>query len=56
LHVPGIKKGDIFGERSERIFVEFSYSRARQGKHATGQLRVMNGSGGATGILPLSGK
>ena len=27
LHVPGVKKVDIFGERSERIFVEFSYAR-----------------------------
>jgi multidrug efflux pump subunit AcrB len=27
LHVPGVKKVDIFGERPERIFVEFSYAR-----------------------------
>src|ERR687897_2012977 len=27
LHVPGVKKVDIFGERPERIFVEFSYPR-----------------------------
>ncbi|WP_119303693.1 efflux RND transporter permease subunit [Dongia deserti] len=27
LHVPGVKKVDIFGERPERIFVEFSYGR-----------------------------
>ncbi|MGC1711675.1 MAG: efflux RND transporter permease subunit [Methyloceanibacter sp.] len=27
LHVPGVKKVDIFGERPERIFVEFSYSK-----------------------------
>jgi multidrug efflux pump subunit AcrB len=27
LHVPGVKKVDIFGERAERIFVEFSYAR-----------------------------
>ena len=27
LHVPGVKKVDILGERSERIFVEFSYPR-----------------------------
>src|SRR5439155_25928682 len=25
LHVPGVKKVDIFGERPERIFIEFSY-------------------------------
>ena len=25
LHVPGVKKVDILGERPERIFVEFSY-------------------------------
>src|SRR3982751_2064338 len=27
LHVPGVKKVNILGERPERIFVEFSYSR-----------------------------
>src|SRR5207247_6487391 len=27
LHVPGVKKVDIVGERPERIFVEFSYER-----------------------------
>ena len=27
LHVPGVKKIDIVGERPERIFVEFSYER-----------------------------
>ncbi|WP_322022223.1 efflux RND transporter permease subunit [Burkholderia sp. BCC1977] len=27
LHVPGVKKIDIVGERPERIFVEFSYAR-----------------------------
>src|SRR4051812_32662228 len=27
LHVPGVKKVDILGERAERIFVEFSYAR-----------------------------
>lgn len=27
LHVAGVKKVDIFGERPERIFVEFSYAR-----------------------------
>jgi len=27
LHVPGVKKVNIFGERPERIFVEFSYER-----------------------------
>ena len=27
LHVPGVKKVDILGERPERIFVEFSYPR-----------------------------
>ena len=27
LHVPGVKKVDILGERAERIFVEFSYTR-----------------------------
>ncbi len=27
LHVPGVKKVDIMGERPERIFVEFSYAR-----------------------------
>src|SRR5207237_9251673 len=27
LHVPGVKKADIVGERPERIFVEFSYER-----------------------------
>jgi len=27
LHVPGVKKVDIVGERPERIFVEFSYQR-----------------------------
>jgi multidrug efflux pump subunit AcrB len=27
LHVPGVKKVDIVGERPERIFVEFSYKR-----------------------------
>lgn len=27
LHVPGVKKVDIVGERPERIFVNFSYSR-----------------------------
>lgn len=27
LHVPGVKKVDILGERPERIFVEFSYER-----------------------------
>src|SRR5216683_945687 len=27
LHLPGVKKVDIFGERPERIFVEFSYDR-----------------------------
>jgi multidrug efflux pump subunit AcrB len=27
LHVPGVKKADILGERPERIFVEFSYPR-----------------------------
>jgi hypothetical protein len=41
LHVPGINKVDMFGEGSERIFVEFSYSRARQGNHATCPLRVI---------------
>ena len=27
LHVPGVKKVDIFGERPERIYVNFSYAR-----------------------------
>ena len=27
LHVPGVKKVNILGERPERIFVEFSYAR-----------------------------
>jgi multidrug efflux pump subunit AcrB len=27
LHVPGVKKVNLFGERPERIFVEFSYNR-----------------------------
>src|SRR5258708_21151645 len=27
LHVPGVKKVTILGERPERIFVEFSYDR-----------------------------
>jgi multidrug efflux pump subunit AcrB len=27
LHVPGVKKVDILGERPEKIFVEFSYAR-----------------------------
>jgi multidrug efflux pump subunit AcrB len=27
LHVPGVKKVNLFGERPERIFVEFSYDR-----------------------------
>src|SRR6266436_2292573 len=27
LHVPGVKKVNIFGERPERIFVQFSYER-----------------------------
>src|SRR3974377_391687 len=27
LHVPGVKKVNILGERPERIFVEFSYPR-----------------------------
>ncbi|MDE1145855.1 MAG: efflux RND transporter permease subunit [Azospirillaceae bacterium] len=27
LHVPGVKKVDILGERPERIFVDFSYAR-----------------------------
>ena len=27
LHVPGVKKVNVFGERSERIFVQFSYDR-----------------------------
>src|SRR5258708_1383019 len=27
LHVPGVKKVNILGERPERIFVEFSYDR-----------------------------
>src|SRR5207245_3244191 len=27
LHVPGVKKVDLVGERPERIFVEFSYER-----------------------------
>ncbi|GGF21545.1 multidrug transporter [Aliidongia dinghuensis] len=27
LHVPGVKKVDLLGERPERIFVEFSYAR-----------------------------
>src|SRR4029078_12197127 len=27
LHVPGVKKVDIFGERPERISVQFSYSK-----------------------------
>ncbi len=27
LHVPGVKKVNIFGERAERIFVQFSYNR-----------------------------
>lgn len=27
LHVPGVKKVDILGERPERIFVEFSYAK-----------------------------
>ncbi|MBI2256166.1 MAG: efflux RND transporter permease subunit [Proteobacteria bacterium] len=27
LHVPGVKKVDLVGERPERIFVEFSYAR-----------------------------
>ena len=27
LHVPGVKKVDIMGERPERVFVEFNYSR-----------------------------
>ncbi|MDQ1081704.1 multidrug efflux pump subunit AcrB [Pseudoroseomonas cervicalis] len=27
LHVPGVKKVDILGERPERVFVEFSYPR-----------------------------
>src|SRR2546425_8166067 len=27
LHVPGVKKVDVVGERPERIFVEFSYER-----------------------------
>ena len=27
LHVPGVKKVNIFGERPERVFVQFSYNR-----------------------------
>jgi multidrug efflux pump subunit AcrB len=27
LHIPGVKKVNIFGERPERIFVQFSYDR-----------------------------
>jgi multidrug efflux pump subunit AcrB len=27
LHVPGVRKVDIMGERQERVFVEFSYAR-----------------------------
>ena len=33
LHVPGVKKVNILGERPERIFVEFSYAPARDAGH-----------------------
>ena len=40
LHVPGVKKINILGERPERIFVEFSYARlATLGISRAGHLR-----------------
>ena len=40
LHVPGVKKVDILGERPERIFVEFSYARlANLGRQRARHLR-----------------
>ena len=40
LHVPGVKKVNILGERPERIFVEFSYPRlATLGITRAGHLR-----------------
>ena len=40
LHVPGVKKVNILGERPERIFVEFSYPRlVTLGISAAGHLR-----------------
>ena len=37
LHVPGVKKVNILGERPERIFVEFSYPRLGDARHQRAQ-------------------
>lgn len=44
LHVPGVKKVNILGERPERIFVEFSYARiATLGVNARTFLTLLSG-------------
>ncbi|AHB47837.1 Nickel and cobalt resistance protein CnrA [Hyphomicrobium nitrativorans NL23] len=43
LHVPGVKKVNILGERPERVFVEFSYARlATLGIHARAVFDALN--------------
>ena len=43
LHVPGVKKVDILGERPERIYVEFSYAKlATLGINATTIFEALN--------------
>ena len=44
LHVPGVKKIDILGERPEKIFVEFSYARlATLGVNARDLMAALQG-------------
>ncbi|MET0241123.1 MAG: efflux RND transporter permease subunit [Sphingobium sp.] len=49
LHVPGVKKVNIIGERPERIFVEFSYARlATLGVSARDVFAALNGQNALT--------
>lgn len=49
LHVPGVKKVNIIGERPERIFVEFSYARlATLGVSARDVFAALNGRNALT--------
>lgn len=49
LHVPGVKKVNIIGERPERIFVEFSYARlATLGLSARDVFAALNGRNALT--------
>lgn len=58
LHVPGVKKVNIIGERPERIFVEFSYARlATLGVSARDMFAALNDQNALTpaGSIDTSG-